>query len=58
MFKVPFIVPQTWQNNTIKQNRRENDMRGYVTDAGYMGMVNGKYMLFSSEEDYRDYISE
>ena len=27
-------------------------MRGYVTDAGYMGMVNGKYMLFSSEEDY------
>ena len=33
-------------------------MRGYVTDAGYMGMVNGKYMLFSSEDDYRDYMSE
>lgn len=33
-------------------------MRGYLTDAGYMGMVNGKYMLFSCEDDYRDYVSE
>lgn len=32
-------------------------MKGYVTDAGYMGYVNGSYMLFADEADYRDYIS-
>ena len=40
----------------MKNLREKNHIT--VTDAGYMGMVNGKYMLFSSEEDYRDYISE
>lgn len=32
-------------------------MRGYYIPSGYMGLVNGKYMLFASESDYRDYIS-
>lgn len=31
-------------------------MRGYYIPAGYMGLVNGKYMLFASESDYRDYL--
>ena len=30
-------------------------MKGYVVDAGYMGFVNGRYMLFANEEDYREY---
>ena len=29
-------------------------MKGYIIDTGYMGLVNGKYMLFASEEEYRD----
>ena len=33
-------------------------MKGYVVAAGYMGYVNGKYMLFADEEDYRDYIED
>ncbi|SCJ20977.1 Uncharacterised protein [uncultured Roseburia sp.] len=33
-------------------------MKGYVTEAGYMGLVDGRYMLFSDEADYRDYLSE
>lgn len=33
-------------------------MKGYFVADGYMGYVNGKYMLFADEEDYRDYISE
>ena len=33
-------------------------MKGYVVSDGYMGYVNGKYMLFADEEDYRDYIEE
>ena len=32
-------------------------MKGYSTAYGYMGYVDGKYMLFASEEDYREYIS-
>lgn len=30
-------------------------MKGYVVNAGYMGYVNGEYILFASEEDYREY---
>ncbi len=31
-------------------------MKGYFVSDGYMGMVEGRYMLFASEEDYRDYM--
>lgn len=31
--------------------------KGYLTQSGYMGLVDGKYMLFATEEDYEDYIS-
>lgn len=31
-------------------------MKGYTTDAGYMGYVAGKYILFSCEEDYKEYL--
>lgn len=33
-------------------------MKGYYTDAGYMGLVNGKYMLFASETDYIEFVNE
>lgn len=33
-------------------------MKGYVVSDGYIGYVNGKYMLFADEEDYRDYIED
>lgn len=32
-------------------------MKGYAVESGYMGYVNGKYMLFASEEDYADYLA-
>lgn len=31
-------------------------MKGYSTQSGYMGYVNGTYMLFACEEDYREYM--
>ena len=31
-------------------------MKGYIIDAGYMGYVDGRYMLFSCEQDYYDYL--
>lgn len=30
-------------------------MKGYATQSGYMGYVEGIYMLFASEDDYREY---
>lgn len=33
-------------------------MKGYVTASGYMGYVDGDYLLFASEDDYREYMSE
>ena len=33
-------------------------MKGYVTASGYMGYVDGGYMLNASEEDYREYMED
>mgnify|MGYP006916090350 CR=1 FL=1 len=31
-------------------------MKGFNTSSGYMGLVDGEYMLFASEEDYLEYL--
>lgn len=33
-------------------------MKGYNTAEGYMGLVNGSYILFACEADYREYMEE
>ena len=33
-------------------------MFGYTTEEGYMGYVDGEYMLFASDEEYREYLEE
>ncbi len=33
-------------------------MKGYVIANGYMGYVNGSYLLFASEADYREYMED
>lgn len=33
-------------------------MKGFNTGDGYMGLVNGKYILFASESDYYDYMND
>ena len=33
-------------------------MKGYTTDSGYMGYVDGDYQLFACEADYRDFVEE
>lgn len=33
-------------------------MKGYHVREGYMGFVEDGYMLFASEEDYREYMEE
>lgn len=31
-------------------------MKGYLVGNGYMGLVEDRYILFASEEDYREYL--
>lgn len=33
-------------------------MKGYNTENGYMGYVDGGYRLFASESDYREYLED
>lgn len=33
-------------------------MKGYVIADGYMGYVEGGYMLFASEAEYREYLED
>lgn len=33
-------------------------MKGFTVDSGYMGYVGGSYVLFASEQDYLEYMSE
>lgn len=33
-------------------------MKGYTTNNGYMGYVDGEYMLFADERDYREYLQD
>ena len=30
----------------------------YATEEGYMGNVNGEFILFVSDEEYRDYLAD
>ena len=31
-------------------------MKGFNTGDGYMGMVDGEYILFASEDDFFEYV--
>ena len=33
-------------------------MKGYCVESGYMGLVDGRYMLFACEDDYREYMED
>ena len=38
--------------------KRRNVMKGYDTAGGYMGFIGGRYILFASEAEYVDYMSD
>lgn len=33
-------------------------MKGYPVNEGYMGLVEGKYILFATEQEYIEYYKE
>ena len=45
---------------TVKDFRKAavNFMKGYFVTDGYMGLVDGKYILFASESDYYEYMND
>lgn len=38
--------------------RRSDRMKGYYVADGYMGYVDGRYMLFASDSDYYEYMAQ
>ena len=32
--------------------------KGYLVESGYMGLVNGEYVLFETEEAYKEFLFE
>lgn len=42
----------------MKQDKEVQIMKGYYTASGYMGYANGTYILFASEDDYREWFLE
>lgn len=33
-------------------------MDGYYTDYGFMGLVHGKHMLFATDTEYLEYVTD
>ena len=49
------LIPEQQFEGSLKGDK---DMKGYTVESGYMGYVNGEYMLFASETDYVDYMEK
>ena len=48
------------RNRDALQGGKERQMKGYSTAADYMGYVAwlGKYVLFPTDEEYRDFLRD
>ena len=42
----------------LSRTKEENNMKGYLVGNGYMGLVDGRYMLFESERAYLEYLED
>ena len=41
-----------------KKSKEDWQMKGYDTSNGYMGYVEGKYILFASEQEYFEFMED
>lgn len=57
---IQHLIPHNRVNSQadMKQDKEERIMKGYYTASGYMGYANGTYILFASEDDYREWFLE
>ena len=44
--------------SSSKLSERRSIMDGYYTSYGYMGLINGEYMLFATENEYYEYLTD
>ena len=49
------LISEQQFDNDLKGDK---NMKGYAVESGYMGYVDGEYILFASENDYADYMDE
>ena len=53
------IIPCILKSSDEDQsNDGGENMKGYTVSNGYMGLVDGGYMLFETEEEYYLYVTE
>lgn len=43
--------------SSSERKKRGESMKGYPVPSGYMGLVNGQYMLFATDTDYYEYMT-
>lgn len=53
-----YPIYSDYQKENKAFDKRRVNMKGYVIEAGYMGFVDGEYMLFANEDDYREYMND
>ena len=53
-----FVVDWMVQDRIKFKEMEELAMKGFNTVDGYMGLVDGKYILFASESDYYEYMND
>ena len=46
------------KTETKLKKARYSMMKGYYTDNGYMGYINGSYRLFADESDYKECLED
>ena len=49
---------QETHRKRVETHRKEPRLKGYNTPNGYMGFVDGRYLLFCTEGDYLDYVRD
>ena len=51
-FYDPLYMRDLFQRKMLGTLKGDRIMKGYVVESGYMGYLEGKYILFSDEGDY------
>lgn len=44
--------------NEHNEEKESITMKGYYTSAGFYGLIDGRYVLFSGEAEYYEYMEE
>ena len=56
-----FLHSHLLKDDNIKKEEKSKEdwqMKGYDTSNGYMGYVEGKYILFASEREYFEFMED